>query len=285
LWTLFYAHAGGLAKPLDFSRLPELGTVVSMVGMLAGPQSFGDLAQLVLWGALLALGGAALYRDSRRDFWSIGIMVAVPLVAVPLFAKLTLPYIAYRYGLGMFPLTCVVAACSWKLWPRRRLPRAGAAALILAYWAAGAVFIAAAGENTFGYQDWRSAAGYLAAHSLPSDVVVVPGDYGLQPFSYYWKGPEPLGSREAPQAISTSLAQALVTGDATTSRGWVLLNSLANENPLVSRYTELQRRGLDRRGKELAEALESRGLRLCRTVNFQRLTLLEVRRSSCQQGP
>jgi 4-amino-4-deoxy-L-arabinose transferase-like glycosyltransferase len=285
LWTLYYAHAGGQTRPFNLSRLPELSTLVSMVGMLAGPQSFGDLAQLVLWGPLLALGGAALYRTSRSGFWSAGIMISVPLVAVPLFAKLTLPYVAYRYGLGIFPLACVVAACSWKLRPQRLLPRAGASALILAYCAVGAVFMASAGVNTFGYQDWRSASGYLADRFSVGDVVLVPGDHSPLPFSYYWTGPEPLRSRESPQAISASLAQVLVTRDAASSRGWVVLSSFARENPLVGRYTEWRRRDDTPQVGELAQALEGRGLRLCRTVSFQRVTVLEVRRSSCQQGP
>jgi uncharacterized membrane protein len=278
LWTLYYVHSGGQTRPLNLSRLPELSTVVSMVGMLAGPQSFGSPAQLVLWGALLALGGAALYRSSRRAFWSIAIMIAVPLVAVPLFAKATLPFVAYRYGLGIFPLACVVAACSWKPWPRPLPLRTGAAALILAYCAAGVVFLASAGENAFGYQDWRSAVRYLADRCTAQDVVLVPGDYGPLPFSYYWRGPRPLLSGQSPQAISAALASA------TSSRAWVLLGWFSNDSCLVGRYTEWRPRAGEWR-QDLARALEARGLRLCGTAGFQRVMVLEVRRSSCQQVP
>jgi 4-amino-4-deoxy-L-arabinose transferase-like glycosyltransferase len=282
LWMLYYARSGGQGRPLHFSKLPELSTVVSMVGMLAGPQSFGGLAQLVLWGVLLALGGTALYRSFRRAFWSIGIMIAVPLATVPLFVKLTLPYVAYRYGLGIFPLVCVVAACSWKLWPQRLPLRAGVAASILVYCAAGGVFIASAGENTFGYQDWRSAVRYVADRFTAEDVVLVPGDYGPLPFSYYWAGPAPLQSAQSPHAISAGLAKVLATGDATTSRGWVLLGSFANENLLVGRFTESRRRNAEGQGKDMTHALEARGLHLCGTAAFQRVTVLEVRRSACQ---
>jgi 4-amino-4-deoxy-L-arabinose transferase-like glycosyltransferase len=283
-WTIYYAHSGGDSRPITFSRLPELSTVVAMAGMLAGPQSFGGLVQLALWGVLLALGGAALYRDSRREFWAIAILIAVPLVAVTLFIKLTLLFVAYRYGLGIFPLTCVVAACSWKLWPQRRLPTAAVTALILAYCGAGALFIASAGANTFGYQDWRSAVGYLAGRFTSGDVALVPGGSGLVSFSYYWAGPAPLQSRESPQAIGDSLAQALATRNATTARGWVVLSSFANENLLVGRYTQSLRRDEQRRAKDLAQALEARGLHLCGTAGFQRVTVLEVRQSSCEQA-
>jgi 4-amino-4-deoxy-L-arabinose transferase-like glycosyltransferase len=285
LWTLYYARAGGTARPLDFSGLANLGTAVSIAGMLAGPQSFGELAQLVLWGALPALGAAALYRHSRSGFWPMAILIARPLVAIPVFARLTLPYVAYRYGLGIFPLTCVVAACSWKLWPERSPARAVTTALILVYCATGAAFIASAGENTFGYQDWKGAVRYVADHFSAGDVVLVPGSYGLLPFSYYWTGPQPLGSGEAAQAIEARLAQVLPARNAAGARAWVLLNSLANENPLVARYTESRRREPQEKEKELAAAIESGGLRLCGTSRFQRVTVLQVSPGSCAQGP
>ncbi len=284
LWVLFYAHAGGLAQPLDFSRLADLSTAVSMAGMLAGPQSFGDLAQFLLWGALLVLGAAALYRYSRSGFWSIGILIALPVVGIPVFARLTLPYVAYRYGLGIFPLTCVVAACSWKLWPGRPLARAATIALILVYCATGAAFIASAGENTFGYQDWRGAARYLVHHWSPGDVVVVPGDFGALPFSYYWRGPAAVRSGGAPQQIAEALAEALQARNRPGSRAWVVLNTFANENPLVARYTESRRRGAEGQEKELARTLESRGLRVCATARFQRVTVIEASGSACGQG-
>lgn len=283
-WTLYYVHAGGDTRPIHFSRLPELVTVVSLAGMLAGPQSFGDLAQLLLWVPLLALGGVALYRNSRCGFWSLAIMIAVPLVAITLFIRLTLPFVAYRYGLGAFPLTCVVAACCWKLWPQRPLGRVGAAALILAYCGAGAVFIASARVNTFGFQDWRAAVHYLTDQFSMGDVVILPGDVPLS-FSYYWKGPEPIRSPPSPQAISAVLREALTTHNAARSRGWVLLSSYANENLLLRRYTGPLDRNNDEQSKELAQALESRGLHACATAAFLRVTVLEVRRNSCQPNP
>jgi 4-amino-4-deoxy-L-arabinose transferase-like glycosyltransferase len=282
VWTLYYVHAGGDSRPITFSTVPEFSTVVSMAGMLAGPQSFYGLAQILLWGALLALGAAALYRDSRREFWSIAIMIGAPVVTVTLFIKLTLPFVAYRYSLMTFPLTCVVAACCWKLWPRRRLARVVAAALILAYCGAGAAFIVSAGVNTFGYQDWRSAVRYLAERFTAGDLVLVTGDTPLA-FAYYWKGPEPLRSTSSPQEISAALAQALATRDAITSRAWVLLSNYANESLLVGRYTESMRRG-EVWERDVAQAMESRSLHICETAAFQRVTVLEVRLSSCQQS-
>ena len=283
-WTLYYVHAGGDTRPILLSRLAELITVVSIVGMLAGPQSFGDLAQLLLWGPLLALGGVALYRNSRCGFWSSAIMIALPLVAITLFIRLTLSFVAYRYGLGAFPLTCVVAACSWKLWPQRLLGRAAATALILAYCGAGAGFIASAGGNTFGYQDWRAAVHYLADRFSMGDVVVVPGDVPLS-FSYYWKGPAPLRSSQSPQAISALLREALATDDATRLRGWVVLSSYASESPLLRRYTGPRDKDNQQQSKELVQALESSGLDACGTAAFQRVIVLEVRRGSCQPSP
>jgi len=282
LWALYFARAGGQAPPLHPSRVLELSTVISMVGMLAGPQSFGQLTQLGLWGALLAIGGVALYRNSRRAFWSIAIMVGVPLVSVPLFVKMTLPYVAYRYGLGIFPLTCVAAACAWKLWPQR-LPRAGAIALILAYCAFGVGYIASAGPNAFGYQDWRSAVRYVTDRFTAGDLVVLPGQYGRLPFSYYWRGPEPMQPRQSPEAIGDSLAKVLATRNATAPRAWVLLNSFSNENPLVGRYTESGPRDIERQTKSLVPVVEGHGLHLCGTASFQRVAILEVRQGSCQQ--
>jgi hypothetical protein len=68
---------------------------------------------------------------------------------------------------------------------------------------------------------------------------------------------------------------------AITSRGWVLLSNFANANSLVGRFTESQRH-IEGQEKDMAQALEARGLHVCGTMGFQRVTVLDVHRSFCQ---
>jgi uncharacterized membrane protein len=267
-WRIFYAQSSGRVLPMDSSTLFEAGTLVAMAGLYAGPQSFGSTVQLLLWGAMQVLGVSVLCRAGRSRFWAMAVLIVVPLTAIPVLAKLTLPYVAYRYGLGIFPLACVVAAYSWKAWLRRPAARAGVVVVILVYWVSGAAFIASAAENTFGYQDWRAAASYVAARWVPGDAVLVPGDYGVLPFSYYWKGPPPLNAREAP-----------------APRSWLLLSTFANENAMVARFTETRRPDPASRRQELVGELAARRLNVCQTAAFHRVDVLEVRRGSCEEAP
>jgi uncharacterized membrane protein len=285
LWAWFYMKSGGEQREVTTGRVLEPSTLLAIAGMYAGAQSFGSLAQLFLWGALQALGVVALWRTRRSLLPALVILVVVPLAAIPVFAKLTLPFVAYRYGLGIFPLACVVAACSWKALPERQWVRPGVVLVILAYWVGGATFIVSARENTFGYQDWRAAARHLSARWSPGDSILVPGSYGLLPFSYYWKGPRPLNPSNEPQAIGESLGPILPAQNAVERRAWVLLGTFANDNAVVARYTESWRPDPANRLNVLTGELVARGLHVCQTAAFRRVEVLEIRRGSCQEAP
>jgi 4-amino-4-deoxy-L-arabinose transferase-like glycosyltransferase len=277
LWTLNYMRGESYVRTPHLSRLPEFGTLVTLAGMYVGPLSFGSLALLVLWGTLQLLGAAALFSRYRNSFWLLAILVAAPLAGITLFVKSTLPYVAYRYCLGLFPLTCIVAACSWRaLSGRALLTRAAAGVAIIGYCASGAVFILQAGETVFGYQDWRGAVRYLRQHSAPGEVVMVTASDRALPLGYYYK---------APVAVATTAGQiaALAEGNLKgTSAGdrtaWVLCSNFANEKPLAARYTEFRKLAIKEPDDELPAALAQRGLAISRTVRFQRVTLLAIRR-------
>ncbi len=285
LWRVFYAHSGGRVLPVKWSTLFEPGTFVAMAGLYCGPQSFGGIVQLLLWGVMQAFGLYALYRMGRDRFWAVTVLIAVPLVAVPILAKLTLPYVAYRYGLGIFPLACVVAACSWKAWSERVVAQAAIASVILVYWLAGAASIARAGENTFGYQDWRGAARYLKQRFSANDAVFVVHEANLLPFRYYWKESEPVTMGTDIGVSSDQIARTASSAGTPAPRAWIVLSTFANENALVARFTESRRQRIESWVGRLAEAIQQHGLRVCRTESFQRVKVVEVRRGGCEEAP
>jgi hypothetical protein len=285
LWGWYYRMKGGHARPIAPVHLLDAATLVSMAGMYVGPQSIGSIIALALWVLLQVAGAAYLFRSRRRDFWALAILIAVPIVAITVFVKLTLDYVAYRYTLGIFPFACVVAATAWKLWPKRLVPRAGIALVILAYWVSGAAFITSAGEDTFGYQDWRGATRYLAQRFSAGDDVLVSGQSRVVALTYYWKASKPTGVGTDPSEIADHLASALPSSGTAAPRAWVFLSTFANENPLVARFTESRRRGNQAEAKELAQVLEKHGLRLCRTAAFRRVMVVEVRRGPCEEAP
>ena len=280
VWSFIYVRGGGDVRPLEFSRMAHPRMLVTLAGMYVGPLVMGGLVPLVLWCSLQLLGAAGLFQRCKRTLWALVILAGLPLVAITLFIVATLEYVAYRYALGVFPLACVVAACSWEALPQRRIvARACLCAAMLGYCASGAVFIARAGQNTFGYQDWRSAGQYLSRFSEPGETVLVSPRAGLLPLTYYYKAPGVVASAmgEAPDFV----VRHLQATDKPNRGVWVVFSTFANDNPLVARYTEFRGMGPDQQIRALVAAIESRSFFVCQTARFQRVTVFVVRRRPC----
>lgn len=155
LWSFVCIREGGDARPVVLSRLARADVPVTLAGMYLGPMALGGLIPLVLWCPLQLLGAVALFKRHRDRVWALAILLGLPLLGITLFIRSTLDYVAYRYVLGVFPLACIVAAVSWKAVPLRPvLAKTCFGVAALAYCATGAVFIARAGPDAFGFQDW-----------------------------------------------------------------------------------------------------------------------------------
>jgi 4-amino-4-deoxy-L-arabinose transferase-like glycosyltransferase len=275
-----YVHGGGDVRPLVFSRSMQPRMLVTLAGGYLGPLSFGSLALLALWCPLQLLGVVALFRNHTPKLWAMVILVAFPLIGITLFINSTLMYVAYRYTLGIFPLACVVAACSWKAWPRARLlARVCIGGAILTYCVAGAGFLVRADQGAFGFQDWRRASAYLSRHAAPGDKVLVSPDVCLLPLTYYYKAPGVLAADG--EAVRHRAVELVQRANPRGSAVWVVLSTFANDNALVGRFTEVRPPGLEETVRQARETLSAGGYYICQSASFQRISVFAVRREPC----
>jgi hypothetical protein len=278
-WALICLRYCGTLNPLSLSRVPEINTAIATAAMYAGPLSFGPTSQLVLWASLQMLGAAALFKWHRKAFWFVVVFGAVFLPATTVFLKATVPYVAYRYGLGMFPLASIVAAYSLRTRPA--LARACALIVITGYCVAGAAFILRADRSVFEYQNWEGAGGYLRVHVVPGDTVFLGRGQGLLPLRYYYKGPVTVLDAAALRDASRLFAGESGKPGPPTTRAWVILETFSNQNPAVARFTEKPHRGLEAQQQRLLAAVQKAGLFACETARFHRVDVLAVGRQSC----
>lgn len=278
LVALFVA-SGGHPHTLDLARLFRIETLVSLPGMYLGPLSFGNLTMLALWCPLQALGALALFRKNRVDFVALLVVMGAALVGIAGFVSTTLYYTAYKYALGIFPLTCVVAGSALDAFrPGARRPRAAAGLAMLVYGAGGAMFIVQADADTFEFQNWRGTARYLQEAVKPGDAVVVVPKYGELPLRYYYKAP--FDTVSTPDRAAAAAERLLPPGPASGATVFLALSGFANEKPLVARFTERRPAGWDQEQRRVTEALESRGLTVVEAARFLRVTVLAARRGT-----
>jgi hypothetical protein len=274
----WFVASGGQSRPVDLERLFRVETLVALAGLYAGPLSFGNLALLLLWCPLQALGALALFRKSRVDLTALLLVMGIALAGITGFLSATLPYVAYRYALGVFPLTCVVAASALDAFhPQARWRRAVAGVAMAVYGAAGAAFIAQAGPETFGYQDWRSTARFLRRAVKPGDAVAVIPAYGEVALRYYYHASFAAYSTPEQAAAAGGVLPAETAPGATV---FFVLHSFANEKPLVERFTGGRRAAAEENRRRLIAALQSRGLTAAEAARFLRVTVLAARRGA-----
>jgi 4-amino-4-deoxy-L-arabinose transferase-like glycosyltransferase len=278
-WSLS-SIGGGDARPIVWSRLARVDLPVTLAGMYLGPLALGGLILLVLWCPLQLLGAVALFRRHRDRVWAMAILIGLPLLAITLFVRSTLEFVAYKYVLGVFPLACIIAAVSWKAVPLRPvLAKTCFGVAALAYCVTGAVFIARAGPDAFAYQDWRGVSQYLNRQSAAGDSVLVAPGSGLHPLTYYFKSPgvSACTRSELGDRVAAHFPAAGPPGQGV----WVVLSTFANDNPLVARYTEFPIASSGDQVKKAVAAIEQRGLSVCQMTHFLRVTVFAVRPQPC----
>ncbi len=287
VWVLFYLQHGGYRRPFLFSRLPQMGNLVSIAAMYPGPLSIGYRVQLIPWALLQLLGTAALFIERRKTFWFVAIAAAFSLATITLFLKATQPFVAFKFGLGVFPLACILAAYSPKLFgagelrlgfPWMNLARGCTYAVIAGYCIGGAAFIVTADTAAFGYQDWRGAARFLSSHATPEDAIVLSLHYDVAPLGYYYKGPARffgVTEREEAHGLASKL---LLEPGSPHRAAWIIVSTLANESPLVSKFTEIKRHDYQAQTQKLIAALKERGLSAALAARFQRINVVVASR-------
>jgi len=271
----FYFHGGGLSRPVHLSQLSSLNTMLSIAGMYFGPLSIGYRSQLAVWVSLQLLGAAVLLTLQRKIFWPVALSITLSLLALTLFIKATVGYVAYKYGLGLFPLACVIAAYGSRFMVERQTPwhtavkRLASAGAAL-YCILGGIFLARADRSTFEFQNWKGAAEYLRTHSAAIDTIVV-SNRDLPAFSYYYRDPATVvtdrESSRSYDAITSSLAKG-------NRRAWVLISTFENDSPLVGSFTNRNTDDLRTRTLDLVAALKNRGVTAEEAIRLHRVNVV-----------
>ncbi len=274
-----FVASGGQSRPVNLARVFQIETLAAVAGMYVGPLSLGNLALLLLWCPLQALGALALFRKSRVEFAALLAVMGIALAGITGFLSATLSYVAYRYALGIFPLTCVVAASALDAFrPQARWRRAVVGVAMAVYAAAGAVFIGQARTETFGYQDCRSTARFLQQAVKPDDAVAVIPAYGQWPLRYYYKAP--VAAFSIPEQAAAAAVKNLTPEAAPGATVFFVLLSFANEKPLVARFTDRRPAAAEENRRRLTAALQDRGLTVAEAARFLRVTVLAARRGA-----
>jgi hypothetical protein len=286
--VILYLQLGGDRRPLHFSRWLDIRILICAAAMYVGPLSVGYAVRLAPWVLLQLVGGVTFFAERRRMFWFVAILAAIPLAASALFLKATMPYVAYKYGLGVFPLACILAAYSLKFpgsagggsgFSWRLVVRGCTFAAIAWYCVAGAAFLATTDAGTFGYQDWKGASRYLAGHATPNDAIALSYHYGLRCLRYYYKGPARFYDASRPGETAGLVSRLLSEPSPPDRAVWVVVLSLANEDSLAAKYTEFGKPTLDTQTRMMLAALGERGLSASEAARFRRVGVLLVRRT------
>ncbi len=278
-WVVFYMISGGMTRAVSLSAIWSPAMLLAVPGMYAGPLSFGTLLPLALWLLLQLAGAVALFLERRTVFLFLVILTASSLLAISLFIKATLSYFAYRYGLGLFPIACVIAACSIGLPPTRlgmspRMMKKATFAVAAAYLVAGGWFLAKAGPEVWDYQAWDEVSALLARETRAGDAVVVQPSICVAALQYYYKGP---AVRYPPKWIEGwSPALEELTASIARKHGtvWLVLSSFENPSSFVSSFTERPDRRRRAAAGNYTARIERAGCLVREAKRFLRTTVI-----------
>jgi hypothetical protein len=193
-WVIFYFHRDGYQSPLNIHRLLAVDTLFCLAGMIPGPLTYGHWIQFVTFPLLLTAGIYRMWRSYREKLLEWMLLWILPVLMITLFIRLTLSFIGYRYGLGVFPLTALVIAlgsgvtagqsnCSPLLFSGKS--RFFLQFLFIAYLLAGFGRLAFAGPDYFTHQDWKKVGTYLQREAAPQDFIWVSSEGFSFPARFY----------------------------------------------------------------------------------------------------
>jgi mannosyltransferase len=187
-WVVLYVHYGGRQYTPDFQRMLDAKLIYSLAANYAGFLSRSPLVLFFTWPVLQAAGAVTLFlRDKRRLAFLVALIVP-PLIGISLFTHATLTFIPYRYGSGIFPFTCLVAASVLEA-PFGRLAKLALAVVVIANLAAGATVVVGAPVGFDNYQDWKGVAAFLAQNAAPGDTVLLAPGWSREALDYYDHSP------------------------------------------------------------------------------------------------
>ena len=280
-WVSFYLMSKGLASTPQAEQLLSTSTLLSLVGMIPGPLTYSLWPHGLIFGLLLMAGMVRLWKFDSKIF--VGLLLAwiPPVVGITLFVKATLSFISYRYGLGVFPVTCLIAAGVTLSSPGRLLRQRnvhGAALLSLCI-LVGTMTMALAPSTFFTYHDWIGCNQYLVQVVKPQDQIWFEYDERSFSLRYYYPHPSQIGfsphrSRDA--AVHDLLQRHQQTTTA-GGRVWAVFPSFQNRNPLIERFTRIRPSWFEENIDEINRLLQGHhGLRLQPDQTFERIRIYQL---------
>lgn len=183
-WVVFYRLNGGLQRPIVLRRLFDGHMSYVFAATYAGFLSRGGPIVLFTWPVLQAAGMVTLFLRDKRLFAFLTSVIVVPLIGISLFTHATLDFVAYRYGSGIFPLTCLLAACVLEA-SRRSLAKVVLCGVLSVNLAAEASVIAAAPVGFFDFQDWKGVSAFLTQNATPGDTLLLAPGWTREALDYY----------------------------------------------------------------------------------------------------
>jgi 4-amino-4-deoxy-L-arabinose transferase-like glycosyltransferase len=284
-WVVFYFKKGGYQKPPDLERLFTLDTVFCLGGMIPGILTYGHWIQWICFPILLCAGLWILWNSHREKIAEWLAIWILPVLMITVFIRLTLTFTGYRYGLGVFPVTALIAVIGAGM-GRESLHKAAVRpianqtiilkSVLAVYVLAGFFRLAFSGTDLFTYQDWKHAAAYLNAEAAPCDRMWLPNEATAFPLRFY------SSSMRLPSIVwslnrgSGEVLQDLVQlggwADAAKCRVWVVLPDFSNSVPWIESRTRSSDEGNP--GKRLRGVLAD----LPKHSRYHLVTVREYRR-------
>ena len=248
IWIYFYFTNRGLTTPFNFQKIFSAKTFILCPALYFGYLSKGKLIQLILWSVLQLFGSMCCFLENRKKFVFLFILIIVPTFLISFAMIALLPFFAFRYGIGMFPLGCILAACSIRFLYlltltnlKRYLTIVLLSLLLIVYTITGFITIFDKNSDLLEIQDWRGAGKYLSSHIKKRDILFFVESWRYLSLKYYFKTPSKLYLVENDKQLIENvkhLFEEQSPGKEKIQRRqfWVVLSSLENKNALIEKF-------------------------------------------------
>jgi 4-amino-4-deoxy-L-arabinose transferase-like glycosyltransferase len=187
-WAIFFRLNRGLQRPIVLGRLLDGNLTYVFAATFVGFVSLSTALAFLTWPILQVAGSVTLFLRDKRLFAFLASLIAPPLIGISLFTHAALPFTAYRYGSGIFPLTCLVGASVLET-SFGRLAKVTLAVLVIVNLVAGASVVVGAPIGFFDHEDWSGVAAFLAQNGAPGDTLLLDPGWNREALNYYYHGP------------------------------------------------------------------------------------------------
>jgi hypothetical protein len=285
-WACYFLLNRGYANAPVVDRAISFGALFSTAGMIPGPLTYDPWPHGLIFACLLATGLFLLWRENREVCLQLLLLWIPPIIGISLFVRTSSYVIGYRYGLGAFPITCILLAAIFSVWrPNwRNIAALSRWEMILILVtglciASGTLRLVLSSPDYSTYSDWKGCARYLEKRVGPGDKIWFAHEEYSFPLAYYF-------GRRDQIVISPSLDLNIETADlasrqkqVASQRGtvWVVIPSFQNRNALIERFTRIVPKPRYWRVFQLDSRLQFlAGLSLLQDQDFDRIRVLKV---------